>query len=83
MIHRPQGAQCFFDGSYYKILNDVVFRFDGIEWVKSAKTLNRLKSVLRWRDPFVLESWALVKSDSYRPPVGYVHRQRTYTPRQA
>lgn len=40
----PQGQQCFFSGSYYKIgRHGFVFRHDGTDWVRSNKPAHEVR----------------------------------------
>ena len=45
---KPQGAQVFFDGSFYKIgLHGLSYRYDGKAWTRSTKTTNEIAAEIK------------------------------------
>ena len=45
----PKGSEVWMYGSYYKRVNNLVFRWDGFEWVKSSKSSKDIVKELKWR----------------------------------
>lgn len=64
-LHAPEGATCFFDGSYLKIKNNIVFRHDGIEWVRSKKTVKQVERFLKNFQPFFFTNWEVVNHSQF------------------
>lgn len=54
---RPQGAECFIDGSYYKTARGKVFRHDGVEWVLSHRRPNAVLAVIKSNNPYKGETF--------------------------